>query len=91
MNAHDLARWTRFASKGGIGRCTAVVDCVAQEMGEDLMFLKDDEITVLMQLPEEGFYLGHCEGVVGRFSAKDVRFHGKLKKPVITKRTSVAS
>lgn len=40
MNAHDLARWTRFAGKGGIGKCTAVVDCVAQEMGEDLMFLK---------------------------------------------------
>ncbi|KIJ63978.1 hypothetical protein HYDPIDRAFT_51783, partial [Hydnomerulius pinastri MD-312] len=78
MDAQDLARWTRFALKGGIGRCTAIVDCIAQEMGEDLMFLKDDEITVLMQLPEAGFYLGHCEGVVGRFSGKDVRFHGKL-------------
>ncbi|KAL4080108.1 hypothetical protein V8B97DRAFT_695989 [Scleroderma yunnanense] len=91
MNAQDLARWTRFAGKGGIGRCTAIIDCVAEEMGEDLMFLKDDQITVLMQLPEEGFYLGHCEGVVGRFSAKDVRFHGKLKRPVKTKRTSVTS
>ena len=40
MNAHELARWTRFAGKGGIGKCTAVVDCIAQEMGEDLMFLK---------------------------------------------------
>ncbi|KAG8221692.1 hypothetical protein J3R82DRAFT_1978 [Butyriboletus roseoflavus] len=42
-----------------------------------------------MQLPEPGVYLGHCEGVVGRFSGKDVRFHGKLKKPVMAKRGSV--
>ena len=40
MDAHELARWTRFAGKGGIGKCTAIVDCIAQEMGEDLMFLK---------------------------------------------------
>ncbi|KAH0826343.1 hypothetical protein J3R83DRAFT_5298 [Lanmaoa asiatica] len=40
MDAHELARWTRFAAKGGIGRGTAIVDCIAQEMGEDLMFLK---------------------------------------------------
>ncbi|KAF8841409.1 hypothetical protein PAXINDRAFT_30535, partial [Paxillus involutus ATCC 200175] len=88
MDAHELARWTRFAAKGGIGKCTAILDCIAQEMGEDLMFLKDDEITVLMQLSEPGFYLGYCEGVVGRFAGKDVRFHGKLKKPVMAKRGS---
>ena len=69
MDAAELARWTRFAAKGGIGKCTAVQDCVAQS-SEDLMFLKvylqkyfleckclhsvqDDEITVLMQLPEQ--------------------------------------
>ncbi|KAG9311231.1 hypothetical protein JVU11DRAFT_8308 [Chiua virens] len=51
--------------------------------------VQDDEITVLMQLPEPGIFLGHCEGVVGRFSGKDVRFHGKLKKPVKAKRGSV--
>lgn len=56
MAAQELARWTRFAAKGGVGRCTATVDCVAREIG-DLMFLKDDEITVLMQLPETGYYL----------------------------------
>lgn len=56
MAAQELARWTRFAAKGGVGRCTATVDCVAREIG-DLMFLKDDEITVLMQLPESGYYL----------------------------------
>jgi len=39
MAAQDLARWTRFAAKGGIGRCTAIVDCVARDVG-DLMFLK---------------------------------------------------
>ena len=39
MDAANLARWTRFAAKGGIGRCVAVQDCVA-ESAEDLMFLK---------------------------------------------------
>lgn len=31
---------------------------------------------------------GYCEGVVGRFRGTDVRFHGRLKKPVMTKRSS---
>ncbi|KAG1741600.1 hypothetical protein EDB19DRAFT_1703811, partial [Suillus lakei] len=88
MAAQELARWTRFAAKGGVGRCTATVDCVAREIG-DLMFLKDDEITVLMQLPEAGYYLGFCEGVVGRFSGTDVKFHGKLKRPIMAKRGSL--
>lgn len=39
MDAAELARWTRFAAKGGIGKCTAVKDCVAKS-GDDLMFLK---------------------------------------------------
>lgn len=39
MEAGELARWTRFAAKGGIGKCTAIQDCVA-ERAEDLMFLK---------------------------------------------------
>ena len=39
MEPHELARWTRFAAKGGIGKCTAVQDCMA-EGKEDLMFLK---------------------------------------------------
>ncbi|KAF8985497.1 hypothetical protein BDQ17DRAFT_1188591, partial [Cyathus striatus] len=91
MDATELARWTRFAAKGGIGKCTAISDCVA-ESPDDLMFLKDDEITVLMQLPDqEGMFLGHCEGVVGRFHGTHVHFHSKLKKPVMTKRQSSSS
>lgn len=39
MDANELGRWTRFAAKGGIGKCTAIQDCVAEEP-EDLMFLK---------------------------------------------------
>jgi len=35
----DLARWTWFAAKGGIGKCVAQCDCVA-ESSDDLMFLK---------------------------------------------------
>lgn len=38
MDPIELARWTRFAAKGGIGKCTAINDCVA-ESSEDLMFL----------------------------------------------------
>ena len=34
---------------------------------------------------------GYCEGVVGHFRGEAVRFHGRLKKPVLTKRQSVAS
>ncbi|KAI0344356.1 TBC-domain-containing protein [Trametopsis cervina] len=88
MDANELGRWTRFAAKGGVGRCVAVQDCVAEE-DEDLMFLKDDEIVVLMQLPsQDDLYLGYCEGVVGRFHGSSVRFLGRLKKPVMTKRSS---
>ena len=39
MDASELGRWTRFAAKGGIGKCTALQDCIA-EQPEDLMFLK---------------------------------------------------
>lgn len=34
---------------------------------------------------------GYCEGVVGRFQGFDVRFHSKLKKPVMTKRSSTST
>lgn len=46
MDAAELARWTRFAAKGGIGKCTAVNDCVA-EGAEDLMFLKVCRVSLL--------------------------------------------
>ncbi|KAJ7043119.1 hypothetical protein C8F04DRAFT_876887, partial [Mycena alexandri] len=81
MDAEDLARWSRFAMKGGIGKCTALHDCIAQAP-EDLMFVKGDGIVVLMQLPGNGWYLGYCAGIVGRFRAKAVQFHSKLKTPV---------
>ncbi|KAG6826478.1 hypothetical protein H0H92_015651 [Tricholoma furcatifolium] len=90
MEAIELARWTRFAAKGGIGKCTALYDCVAED-SSDLMFLKGDEITVLMQLPNlANKFLGYCEGVVGRFNGSDVTFHSKLKKPVMAKRSSAS-
>lgn len=44
MDAQNLARWTRFAGKGGIGRCVAVQDCVA-ESPEELMFFKVCKLT----------------------------------------------
>ncbi|KAG5338936.1 hypothetical protein C0989_005570 [Termitomyces sp. Mn162] len=84
MEATELARWTRFAAKGGIGKCTALVDCVA-ENPDDLMFLKGDEITVLMQLCESpGVYL------VSFFHLRVyLTTHTGLKKPIITKRSSI--
>jgi CelD/BcsL family acetyltransferase involved in cellulose biosynthesis len=39
MEPADLARWTRFAAKGGIGKCMAQCDWVAEE-SDELMFLK---------------------------------------------------
>ena len=45
MDASELGRWTRFAAKGGIGKCTAIQDCVA-EKAEDLMFLKVSCLTL---------------------------------------------
>ncbi|KAI0353294.1 hypothetical protein OH77DRAFT_648037 [Trametes cingulata] len=91
MDAAELGRCTRLAAKGGIGKCTALQDCIA-EQPEDLMFMKDDEITVLMQIPgQPDLYLGYCEGVVGNFRGDAVRFHGRLKKPVLTKRQSAVS
>ncbi|KAF6745150.1 hypothetical protein DFP72DRAFT_786696, partial [Ephemerocybe angulata] len=93
MEPSDLARWTRFAMKGGIGRCVAICDCVAENT-DDLMFLKDDEIVVLLQVTDgvsEGVYLGYCEGVIGKFNSKNVRFTTKLKKPIMARRTSTAS
>jgi hypothetical protein len=46
MEAAELARWTRFAAKGGIGKCTAMQDCVA-ERAEDLMFLKVRQYSII--------------------------------------------
>jgi len=35
----DLARWTWFTAEGGIGKCVAQCDCVAESL-DDLVFLK---------------------------------------------------
>ena len=46
----------------------------------------------LDQLGIDHLVQGSCEDVVGRFYGSDVRMHGKLKKPVFTKRpTSVTT
>ncbi|RPD56213.1 hypothetical protein L226DRAFT_212249 [Lentinus tigrinus ALCF2SS1-7] len=70
MDASELGRWTRFAVKGGIRKCTAQQDCIAEHQ-EDLMLMKDDEILVLMQI--SGYvdlFLGYCEGVGGNFHGR---------------------
>ena len=127
MEAGELARWTRFAAKGGIGKCTAIQDCVA-ERAEDLMFLKVrcHSIRYSRTLMPGGGILGrrgdrshastrgrgfipgkpptptpslkltqcpkgYCEGVVGNFYGAHVKFHSKLKKPIMTKRSSTSA
>jgi len=57
MDASDLARWTRFAAKGGIGKCTALRDCVA-ERTEDLMFLKVRPSSLYGRLVINEMFLG---------------------------------
>jgi hypothetical protein len=39
MDASQFSRWTRFAKKGGIGRCVALKNCAAEHPG-DLMFFE---------------------------------------------------
>lgn len=76
MNAQDLARWTRFAGKGGIGKCTALVDCVAQEMGEDLMFLKVSLPTIGRSMADtvNEFLIGLSLPGVSKFLCKALAF-----------------
>ncbi|CDR98848.1 hypothetical protein [Sporisorium scitamineum] len=39
-------------------------------------------------LPDsEAWFLGYCEGVVGRFKGAHVQFHARLKKPVLMRRS----
>jgi hypothetical protein len=39
MDASEFSRWTRFAKKGGIGKCVALKNCAAAHPG-DLMFFE---------------------------------------------------
>lgn len=50
MDASELASWTRFVAKGGIGKCTAVLD-------SDLMFLQVRDAKYL-------FVFGYTDGSV---------------------------
>ncbi len=50
MDASRFSRWTRFAKKGGIGKCVALQDCVAEHPG-DLMFFKVHLSLSLLFLP----------------------------------------
>lgn len=43
------------------------------------------------RLPHHHYAQGYCEGVIGRFGAAYVQFTGKLKTPVISKRSSSTS
>ncbi|KAK9899458.1 hypothetical protein P389DRAFT_178616 [Cystobasidium minutum MCA 4210] len=85
LTATALRKWLRFSDKGGIGKAVSLIDKLAENGTDELMFMEGDPITVLMQL-DNGRYLGSCEGVVGIFHEQDVRFTTKLKKPVFTKK-----
>ncbi|GAA5956103.1 hypothetical protein JCM21900_002594 [Sporobolomyces salmonicolor] len=84
----ELQRWVRFSAKGGVGKAVARVDKVSEDASRDLMMLEGDEVVVLMDLGGE-LYLGFCEGVVGLFHGAEVVFQQfKLKRPVMTPRSS---
>ncbi|KAI8080026.1 rab-GTPase-TBC domain-containing protein [Halteromyces radiatus] len=61
-----------FAEQGGLGACVSKTDVLA-ETSEDLMYLSGERIIVLKHI-EDDFYLGYCEGVIGRFNAENVHF-----------------
>ncbi|THV04158.1 hypothetical protein K435DRAFT_649808, partial [Dendrothele bispora CBS 962.96] len=80
----EFSHWRRFAAKGGIRKCTATHDCVA-EVNEDLKTflttLQDNVITVLMQIPNTVSPVcpGYYECVVGRFQTGHVHSHSEPK------------
>ncbi|KAK4698986.1 hypothetical protein P7C70_g7283, partial [Phenoliferia sp. Uapishka_3] len=89
LSAPDLARWSKFALKGGIGTATATTDVEAEDEEADLMMLEGDEIVVLLDLNDSnGNFLGFCEGVVGRFNGDCVQFTSRLKRPVLLPRSN---
>ena len=58
----------------------------------EIKYLVRRSLFLVAHSPQLWFHSqGYCEGVVGRFSGPDVHFHGKLKKPVMTKRSSVSN
>lgn len=89
--------------KGGIGTCTALVDNPATDAedlmfmtGEKIIVLrrldKDDNAPGSSSRrksssDDDSWFLGYCEGVVGRFKGSHVQIHGKLKKPVLMRRS----
>lgn len=54
LTPRELVRWVRFGEKGGLGLARAEVDRIA--VGDGLMFIRGDVITVLVQLAE-GLFL----------------------------------
>ena len=79
MDAAELSRWTRFAGKGGIGKGTAVQDCVAKNP-EDLMFLR---VSRIKAIEPSLFFYGYlpnlfkypCEAIVHKCRAcRDMKF-----------------
>ncbi|RHZ54910.1 hypothetical protein Glove_421g11 [Diversispora epigaea] len=77
QNSTKLERLHQFAEKGGIGKCVATQDTIANSQ-VDLMFYTGEVITVLKHIKDD-IYLGYCEGVIGRFRGKDVSFYNPLK------------
>ena len=103
----DLARWTRFAAKGGIGKCVAQCDCVA-ESSDDLMFLKvcccldlsasftsflaqDDEITVLLQIPDLDNFFLVCILLLPKLPTNPVLYRATAKVSLVDSRARTSS
>ncbi|CAG8694414.1 9396_t:CDS:10 [Rhizophagus irregularis] len=78
-DSSKLKKLVEFAEKGGIGTCVASQDISAKSEA-DLMFYTGEVITVLKHIKDD-IYLGYCEGVIGTFKGKTVKFNGSLKNP----------
>ncbi|GBB87750.1 hypothetical protein RclHR1_14230004 [Rhizophagus clarus] len=83
QNSSKLKKLVEFAEKGGIGTCVANQDISAKSEA-DLMFYTGEVITVLKHIKDD-IYLGYCEGVIGTFKGKTVKFNGSLKNPKLMK------
>jgi len=78
-DSSKLKKLVEFAEKGGIGTCVANQD-ISANSEVDLMFYTGEVITVLKHIKDD-IYLGYCEGVIGTFKGKTVKFNGSLKNP----------
>ncbi|CAJ0760151.1 9057_t:CDS:2, partial [Entrophospora sp. SA101] len=68
-----LRKLHEFAIRGGIGKGIAIHDTLA-DTEDDLMFFTGDTVTILKHIKDE-YFLGYCEGVIGKFKGSAIKFN----------------